>query len=221
VKKGDKVKVGTLIAKGEAFISSNVHSSVSGTVFKIDEVIDSSGYRQKSIIINVEGDEWEDSIDKSDSLKKEINLEKKEIIEKIKEMGIVGLGGACFPTHVKLMIPEGKKIDTLVINGVECEPYLTSDHRIMLERTDEIIVGIQILKKALGNVKAIVGIEGNKMDAIELFLERVKLLDPEIEIVGLKEMYPQGGEKQLLKSTVNREVPMENFLLMLAVLSLM
>jgi electron transport complex protein RnfC len=204
--KGDRVKVGTLIAKGEAFISANIHSSVSGTVFKIDEVLDASGYRKKAIIINVEGDEWEDSIDRSNDLVKAIKYTSIEIIDKIKESGVVGLGGATFPTHVKYMFPEGKNADTLVINGVECEPYLTSDHRIMIEKADEILVGISIMKKA-GNVqRAIVGIEANKPDAIKILTEKAKDYEG-IEIAVLKVQYPQGAEKQLIKSVLNREIP--------------
>jgi len=204
--KGDKVKVGSLIAKGEAFISANIHSSVSGTVFKIDDVLDASGYRKKAIIINVDGDEWEDSIDRSNDLVKAIKYTSNEIIDKIKESGIVGLGGATFPTHVKYMFPEGKSADTLVINGVECEPYLTSDHRIMVEKADEILVGISIMKKA-GNVqRAIVGIEANKPDAIKILTEKAKDYEG-IEIAALKVQYPQGAEKQLIKSVLNREIP--------------
>ncbi len=120
------------------FVSANIHSSVSGTVVKVDIVIDSTGYRRPCIIIDVEGDEWNESIDRSTDLKKEISLTDKEIIDKINESGIVGLGGATFPSHVKLSVPEGKKADVLIINGVECEPYLTSDHRLMLEKGEEI-----------------------------------------------------------------------------------
>ncbi len=204
--KGDKVKVGTLIANSSAFISANIHSSVSGTVFKIDDVLDASGYRKKAIIINVEGDDWEENIDKTDTLIEDIKLEPKDIIEKIKGAGIVGLGGAAFPSHVKYMFPEGKSADTLVINGVECEPYLTSDHRIMLEKADEILVGINIMKKA-GNVdRAIIGIEANKPDAIKILTEKASKYE-NIEIVALKVQYPQGAEKQLIKSVLNREIP--------------
>ncbi len=206
VNKGDKVKVGTLIAKGEAFISANIHSSVSGTVLKIDEVIDSSGYRKTAVIIEVEGDEWEESIDKSTDLKTEISLSSKEIIEKVKESGIVGLGGATFPSYVKLSVPEGKKVECLIINGVECEPYLTSDHRLMLEKTEEMLIGIKILMKALGVDKAIIGIENNKPDAIK----KVSEVAPKygnIEVCSLKVQYPQGGEKQLIQAITKREVP--------------
>ena len=206
VQKGDKVKVGDLIGAGRAFISANVHSSVSGTVAKIDEVIDTSGYRKKAIIIKVEGDEWLKSIDRSDTLVSKITLEPEAIIKRIKTCGIVGMGGACFPTHVKFMVPEGKKLDTLLINGVECEPFLTSDHRLMLERPDQILVGIRILMKAARVNRAVIGIEINKMDAIELF--RAKIADhPGIEVLPLKVKYPQGAEKQLIKAVLNREVP--------------
>ncbi len=206
VKKGDAVKVGSLIAKGEAFISANIHSSVSGTVFSIDDVMDASGYKTKAVVIKVDGDEWEDTIDRSADLAKEVELEPEAIVEKIKEHGIVGLGGACFPTHVKYMFPAGKTADAVVINGVECEPYLTSDHRLMLERPDEILVGVQILMKAAKVERAFIGIEANKMDAIELLTEKAKDY-PGIEVVALKVQYPQGAEKQLIKAILNREVP--------------
>ncbi len=206
VAKGDKVKTGTLIGELKGFISANIHSSVSGTVLKIDEVVDASGYRKSAVIINTEGDEWEDSIDRSKDLKKECNLSPEEIIEKIKEMGIVGLGGAAFPSHIKYMFPEGKSADTLVINGVECEPYLTSDHRLMLEHPDEIMAGISIMMKA-GRVKrAFIGIESNKPDAIELLKKKAEEYEG-IEVAPLKVKYPQGAEKQLIKALLNREIP--------------
>jgi electron transport complex protein RnfC len=206
VKKGDKVKVGTLIAKGEAFISANIHSSVSGTVFKIDDVLDASGYKKKAIIINVEGDEWEESINRIEELVQDIQLEPEQIIEKIKEMGVVGLGGAAFPSHVKYMFPEGKVADTLVINAVECEPYLTSDHRVMLGKADEIMMGVKVMMKAGKVERALIGIEANKPDAIELLREKAKDY-PGIEVIGMKVQYPQGAEKQLVKALLNREIP--------------
>ena len=206
VNKGDIVKVGQLLAKGEAFISANIHSSVSGKVLKIDNVIDTSGYRRPTIVINVDGDEWEDDIDRSDELKKEITLTQKEIIDKINKLGVVGLGGATFPSHVKLMVPDGKKAEVLIINGVECEPYLTSDHRLMMEKGEEILIGTQILKKALGVNKAMIGIEKNKPDAIKHLTELAKNFEG-IEVYGLKVKYPQGAEKQLIKALINREVP--------------
>lgn len=206
VAKGDEVKVGQLLAKGEAFISSNVHSPVSGKVLKIDNVMDPSGYRRPAIVINVDGDEWETDIDRSENLLKEIKLSQKEVIEKIHQMGVVGLGGATFPSHIKLMVPDGKKADVLIINGVECEPYLTSDHRLMLEKGDEVLVGTTILMKGLGVDRAIIGIENNKPDAIRNMTELAKAY-PGIEVCSLKVKYPQGGEKQLIKATIKREVP--------------
>ncbi|NLH53038.1 MAG: electron transport complex subunit RsxC [Bacteroidales bacterium] len=206
VKKGDEVKIGQLIATGEALISSNLHSPVSGKVEKVDDYIDASGYRRPAIFITVEGEEWMPEIDTSPDFIGEITLEGPAIIQKIKEMGIVGMGGATFPTHVKLMIPPGKKAEYLIINGVECEPYLTSDHRLMLEKPAEIITGIRLLMKALGVEKAIIGIENNKPDAIEL-LSKTAADYPGIEVVPLKVKYPQGGEKQLIAALTGREVP--------------
>lgn len=207
VQKGDEVKVGTLIAKGEAFISANIHSSVSGKVFKIDNVLDASGYKNKAIVIKVDGDEWEDSIDRSQELIKDIKIQDPQsLLEKIKEMGIVGLGGATFPSHIKYMVSDDRKADTLVINAVECEPYLTSDHRLMLEKADEILVGIQIMMKAGKVDRAMIGIEANKPDAIKLLSEKAKDY-PGVEVVALKVQYPQGAEKQLIKALLNREIP--------------
>jgi len=206
VEKGSEVKVGQLLAKGEAFISANVHSSVSGKVAKIDEITDQSGYRRKAIFIDVEGDHWEESIDRSTDLLKDCALSSQEIISKINESGIVGLGGATFPTHVKMMVPKGKKADLLIINGVECEPFLTADHRLMLEKGAEIMVGTSILMKALNVDKAVIGIENNKTDAIA-HLEQLAAGYPGISIAALKVKYPQGAEKQLIKAITGREVP--------------
>ncbi len=206
VSKGDKVLAGQLIAKGDTFISANIHSSVSGTVAKIDDVIDASGYRRKAVVIKVDGDEWLDEIDRDATLIKECNLNKEEIIKKISELGIVGLGGATFPSHVKMMVPKGKKAEYLIINGVECEPCLTADHRLMLEKGEEILVGISIQMKALGVDKAIIGIESNKPDALA-HLQKLADGYKGITVEALKVKYPQGAEKQLIKALVNREVP--------------
>ena len=206
VKKGDKVKVGTLIGKSVGFISANIHSPVSGTVFKIDKALDASGYKRDAVTIKVEGDEWEDYIDTSDTLIKECNLSSKEIIDKIASAGIVGMGGATFPTHIKLMPPPGTKAEVLIINGVECEPYLTSDHQLMMQKTEEILVGITILMKALNVYKAIIGIENNKKDAISKFRSETKNY-PNISVLPLKVKYPQGGEKQLIDAAIGRQVP--------------
>ncbi len=206
VKKGDGVKVGTMIAEAGGFISANIHSSVSGKVMKIDGVNDAGGYKKPAVVIKVEGDEWEPSIDTSGKLVKDITLSREQIVEKMKESGIVGLGGAAFPTNVKYMIPDGKTADTLIINGVECEPYLTADHRIMLEKAEEIFVGVEVLKVALGVKQAYIGIENNKPDAIEK-MEKIAKDFSGTEVVSLKVQFPQGAEKQLIKAIVNREVP--------------
>jgi electron transport complex protein RnfC len=206
VNKGDAVKTGQLIARGEGFVSSNVHASVSGIISKIDDVTDISGYRRQAIFIDVAGDEWMETIIRDHTLDRDFQYSGEEIIRKISEAGIVGLGGATFPTHVKLTVPRGKKADCLIINGVECEPYLTSDHSLMLEKGEEIIVGIQLLKKALNVSIAHVGIENNKPDAIQLIRELASYYDG-IEVHALQVKYPQGGEKQLIKAITGREVP--------------
>lgn len=206
VKKGDRVKTGQLIAASSGFISANIHSSVAGVVSKIDDISDSSGYKRPCIIIDTEADDWDESV-KSEPIAIDFeNISKAEIIEKVAKAGIVGLGGATFPTHIKLNVPIGKKAEYLIINGVECEPYLTSDHRLMLEKPTEMLFGIRLLMRALEVDRAIIGIENNKTDAIEL-LNQLTLDDSSIEISALKVQYPQGGEKQLIKAVLNREVP--------------
>lgn len=206
VKRGDQIKVGTLIGKTVGFVSTNIHSSVSGTVFKLDKVMDSSGYKRDAVIIKVDGDEWEETIDRSDELVRDCNLSPKEITDKILAAGIVGMGGATFPTHIKLMPPPGTHAEVLIINGVECEPYLTSDHQLMLEKTEEILVGTTILMKVIQVNRAVIGIENNKKDAIKKFKKAVKKY-PGIEIQPLKVQYPQGGEKQLIDAVIGRQVP--------------
>jgi Na+-translocating ferredoxin:NAD+ oxidoreductase subunit C len=206
VGKGDKVLVGQLIGKASGFISANIHSSVSGSVAKIETTIDSSGYKQLSVRIDVSGEEWISVIDRSPDLREEISLSGDEIIEKCLEAGIVGLGGAAFPVHVKLRVPKGKTCKALIINGAECEPYLTSDHRLMLEKGKEIVIGIKILMKALGTDNAMIGIENNKPDAIS-HLSDLCREEKGISVHPLKVKYPQGGEKQLIKTLIGREVP--------------
>ncbi len=206
VQKGDKVKVGQLIGKAEAFICANVHSPVSGTVAKIEPVADFLGYKKDAVVIDVEGDEWAEGIDTSTDLKKEITLNKQEIIDRMKACGIVGLGGACFPTHVKYMVPPDKKVDYLLINAAECEPYITVDYRMMLERADEVMVGIEAMLIASGAPVAMIGVEANKPDAIE-HLTKVAANYKNIQVVKLKTKYPQGAEKQLIKALTGRSVP--------------
>lgn len=206
INKGDSVKTGQVIATGKGFVSTNIHSSVSGKINRIDQVTDSSGYKQTAIIIDVEGDEWVETIDRSKEIVRDIKLTPEEITRRCLECGIVGLGGATFPSHVKLTVPEGKKCLVLVINGVECEPYLTSDHRLMMEKGEEILIGISILMKALKVDKAMIGIENNKPDAIK-HLTKLASTFKGITVHALKVKYPQGAEKQLIKALINREVP--------------
>jgi len=206
VKRGDEVKVGQLIAQSSSFVSANIYSSVSGKVKKIDFSADSSGYPKQGIFITVEGDEWLEDIDRSEELATNIPDDSTEIVNKIQKAGIVGMGGATFPTHVKLVPPKGMTAEVLLINGVECEPYLTADHRMMLEKPDEIMVGIQLLMKALNVNKAVIGIENNKPDAISLLSEKCKTYKG-ISIQPLKVQYPQGGEKQLINAVTGKEVP--------------
>lgn len=206
VAKGDKVLVGQRIAESGGFVSANIHSSVSGTVKKIDTVLDASGFAKPAIFIQVEGDEWEASIDRSPDIVRENAMSAKEMLERIVEMGIVGMGGATFPTHVKLSVPEGKRVEFLLLNGVECEPYLTADHRLMLERGEQIVIGASLLRRALGGPRTVIAIENNKRDAIAHLSEIAKGYEG-IEVQPLKVKYPQGGEKQLIEAVTRREVP--------------
>jgi electron transport complex protein RnfC len=208
VEQREKVKVGQVIASSTGFVSANIHATIAGTVAKIDKVMDSTGYKRDAIIIKAgkEEEEWAEGIDLSQELIKDFSLGKDEIIKKVAEAGIVGLGGATFPSHVKLSVPKGRKAEYLIINGVECEPYLTADHRLMLEKGAEIIVGARILMKALEVDNCIIGIEKNKPDAIEKIAE-LTANEKGIYVQPLKVQYPQGGEKQLIKAALNREVP--------------
>ncbi len=206
VAKGDKVLVGQLIAEAGGFMSANIHAPISGTVTAVDAQPNGQGLRQPMITIKREGDEWMPDIDRSETLVEKCDLSPKEIIDRIKAAGIVGMGGATFPTHVKLMIPDGKKAEALIINGVECEPFLTSDYRTMLERGERLIAGTRILMKAVGVNKAFIGVENNKPDAIA-HLRSLLGSDSGISVVALKTRYPQGGEKQLIAAVTGRQVP--------------
>lgn len=209
VKRGDFVKVGTLIAESGGFVSAPIYSSVSGTVAKIDTSIDATGYRKPVIIINVEGDEWEESIDRSEKLEtldEHSELTPENIIDIIKRAGITGMGGAGFPAFIKLCPPPTAKAECIIINGVECEPYITADYRLMMEHAKEILVGLDLLMKAAKVKRGYIGIEENKPDAIKLFTQ-LTADDSRIEIVPLAQKYPQGGEKQLVDAVINRQVP--------------
>lgn len=209
VQRGDKVKVGTLLAEAGGFVSAPIYSSVSGTVAKIDEEFDATDYRKPVIIVNVEGDEWEESIDRGDKLETLTDhpeLTPEEIVSRIQAAGVTGMGGAGFPTHVKLCPPPTAKAECIIVNAVECEPYITSDYRLMMEHPDEIIVGLELLMKAAKVERGYIGIEENKPEAIKLLTEKTAN-DSGIEVIPLAQKYPQGGEKQLVDAVIHRQVP--------------
>ena len=213
VKEGDKVKVGTMIAEAGGFVSANIFSSISGTVIKVGDVLDVSGAMKPGIVIqrDGEGNIWEESIDRSEKLERlesHPELTSEEIVSRIKYAGVVGMGGACFPTHVKLSPPPGAKADCVIINGVECEPYITSDYRLMMEKPDELIEGLKILMAAVKVDKGYIGIEDNKPAAIRELTEKLQRRGiSNIEVVPLQKKYPQGGEKQLIDAVIGRQVP--------------
>ena len=190
VAKGDRVLAGQKIAESGGFVSAPIYASVSGTVKTIETRRVVTGDLIQSIVIDNDGLYESEEFHPYAPVDK---LQKEEIIDIVKEAGIVGMGGACFPTHVKLTPPPGCKAECVIINAVECEPYLTADHRLMLEKADEILVGVQILMKGAKVIKAYIGIEHNKPDAIKLMTEKAAAY-PGIEIVPLMVKYPQGGE---------------------------
>ena len=204
---GDSVKTGQVIAEPGGFISAFVHSPASGTVKSIAPRKDLAGNNVMHIEIAVEGDEWAEGIDLSDTLVTEIPEDRNAMLEKIKACGVVGLGGATFPTHVKLNPAPGSKAECLILNGAECEPFLTSDFRILLERTKEIVVGAAIMQKILGGCRTVIAIEENKPEAIEAVNKAISdLAYPGIEVAVMKKRYPQGGEKQLSDAVMKRQV---------------
>ena len=201
--RGDEVRRGELIGQASSFVSANVHSPVRGKIVDVTTVRLANGATCQAAVIQpdeIQGDEF--------TVRHDWQQESPEsLLATIRDMGIVGMGGATFPTHVKLAT-QGKKVEALVINAVECEPYLTSDYRSMLERADETIEGIRIIAKILSPQKIIIGVEANKLDAAAHLEERLATLKVTgIEIQPLKMKYPQGDEKQLLKATMGREVP--------------
>ena len=208
VAKGDKVKVGTLLAEAGGFVSAPIYSSVSGTVFKVDQSIDATGYRKPCIIINVEGDEWEESIDRSEKLEtiaSHPELTPEEIVNRIKVAGITGMGGAGFPTHVKLSPKEPEKIEYIIANCAECEPYLTADYRRMMETPEQLVAGMKIILQLFDKAKGVFGVENNKPDAIAKLKELVKN-EPRMEVCELMTKYPQGGERQLIYAVTGRAI---------------
>jgi electron transport complex protein RnfC len=202
VQKGDLVKKGQVIGAAKGFVSVPVHAATSGEVTAIEPRPHPSGRALPAVVIRPDGeDAWVDGLAAAEPAA----LTPEAIKDRIRNAGIVGLGGATFPTHVKLSPPEGKKIDTLILNGVECEPYLTADHRLMLEEPGRILDGVHILQRALGVGKALIGIEANKPDAIEVMTREAVRFG--IGVVPLEVKYPQGAEKQLILALTGREVP--------------
>lgn len=203
VKKGDEVLLGQKIGEAKATFSAHIHASVSGQVAAVEDVIHPNGYPVLAVVINNDGQdrpspemkEWTDPM----------SLSPEEIKQRVKEAGIVGLGGAAFPTAVKLSPPKDKPIDTLIINGCECEPYLTADHRLMLEFPEEIVKGAELARRAVGASRIIFGLEDNKSDAAESLRRHLHGLPA--EVVLLKTKYPQGAEKNLIYALLGREVP--------------
>jgi len=204
VKKGDAVKVGQRIGEPQGFVSSPVHSSVSGKVVRVEARPHPLGKDVLSVIIESDGqEEW------SEEIKKPVPLEElspRDILNIVQQAGIVGMGGATFPTHVKLSPPKEGRIDTLIVNGVECEPYLTADHRTMLEMRDRLVFGMKVLMKVLGADRGYIGIEVNKPDAIEV-MEKALASESRLEVVPLKVKYPEGAEHQLIKAVLDKEIP--------------
>ncbi len=205
VKKGDQVELGQKIADSESFVCAPIHASVSGKVKDIRKVTDPGGNIVRAVVIESSSEEekMNSGLEKHENLD---NLDASEIKNIVREAGIVGMGGAMFPTHVKMAVPEDKNVEYVILNGAECEPYLTVDHRIMVERPKSIIFGLNALIKAVDAQKGIIGIEENKMEAIESMQDASADYD-NIEIAALETKYPQGGEKMLIEAILGREVP--------------
>ena len=213
-KKGDYVDRGSVIAEASGFVSANVHTPISGTVTKVDQIKMPNGMPSPSVTIAASDDDHEKDLRTISDLTPlrgddEIEaLDPKAIIDIVDKAGIVGLGGATFPTKVKLSPPPGMKADLVIINAVECEPYLTNDHALMLEEPDAILAGTRLLMKAAGVERAIIGVEANKQNAIDLLRRRIAELGINgISVTELTVKYPQGGEKQLIEAITGKEVP--------------
>ena len=205
VKKGDTVEEGQLLGRSGGFVSANIHSPVPGEVKEIKNIYLPNGISTPAVVIEIQGE--------FSRLGKEVapvsweSMSTEELTAKIAEMGIVGQGGATFPTHVKLALPKGKTCEVFIINAVECEPYLTSDHRVMMEKGKEVLEGIRIIQKTLNPVRTVIGIESNKMDAVEYLSALVRESGLDMEVMPLQVKYPQGAEKNLIKAVTGREVP--------------
>ncbi|MGI6097123.1 MAG: electron transport complex subunit RsxC [Dethiobacteria bacterium] len=204
VSPGDEVKVGQKIGESSGFVSAPIHATISGKVTKIEPYEHPLGRPVQSVFIEADGqDSWHEAGGGTQSL---ADLDAGEIKKIIREAGIVGLGGAAFPTHVKISPPADKPIDTVIVNGAECEPYLTADHRVMLERSEDVVFGLKAVMKALDCKKGYIGIEDNKPDAIEALREACAE-EENIEVIPLHTKYPQGAEKMLIEVITGRQVP--------------
>ena len=199
---GDEVKLGQVVAKSDAFVSAPIHASVSGSVSKIEKILMPNGSRVDAIFINSDG-----KMEPLEDMKPLDIKNKADLVNAAKNSGLVGLGGAGFPTHVKLNVPGGKNIDTLVVNAAECEPYITADNRAIIEEPASIVSGINLILRTLKIKRAVIGIESNKPEAIAALRRATKKLD-DISVLVLKSKYPQGAEKVLIKAAINRKVPM-------------
>ena len=203
VSKGDRVLKGQMIAEAGGFIGAPIFSSVSGTVKAIEKRLTANGSKVESIVI--ENDRLEETVEGFGIERNLEDMSAEDIVEAVKNAGIVGLGGAGFPTYVKLSPKNKNDIDTIIINGAECEPYLTSDYRLLLEKPEEILRGIQAILKVFPTAKAIIGIEDNKPDAIDL-MTRIARIDDKVDVCALKTKYPQGGERQLIYAVTGRKI---------------
>lgn len=201
---GDIVEEGQLLAVGDGFISSNVHSSIPGKVIDITDIYISNGKKSKAVVVELNGEFRKSG--KNIHLSDYMSLSKDELISRIRDAGIVGMGGATFPTYVKLTVPEGKKIDTLIINGAECEPFLTCDHRLLMEKSEAFLEGISILNKVIDAKNIYIAIENNKRDAVKRLKALCENRYP-FKVISLKVKYPQGDEKLLIKSVTGKVLP--------------
>ena len=201
VKKGDRVLVGQKIAEAGGFVSANIHSSVSGTVKSVGPHLTAAGSMVNSIVVENDG-AYEETAYETKPLDQ---MSKDDILNAVKEAGIVGLGGAGFPTHVKLAPKDGDAIDHIIINAAECEPYITADYRCMLEMPEKLISGLKIMVSMFPNAKGVIGIEDNKPEAIKKLTEMVAKED-KISVATLKTKYPQGAERSLIYAVTGREI---------------
>ena len=202
---GDEVREGMLIGKPTGFVSVGIHSPVPGTVKEIKRIHLPNGVQTDAVCIELAGEF--DRLGKAQETFEWENMPAKELLDQLAQMGIVGMGGATFPTHVKFSPPKGSRVEFFVVNGVECEPYLCADHRLMLEKTREIFEGLRVIKKILDPERILFAIEANKPDAIERVSAFVRENAKDVQVVPLHVKYPQGDEKQVLKALIGREVP--------------